>query len=236
MSSSTSKTMYRIGKYFEKNPTWQVEKSPWKAKQILKIIKDNNLDPYTICDVGCGAGEILNQLYLQMHSKISFTGYELSPDGFELCQSRKKDRLQFHLGNLFDDNNAFFDLVMAIDVVEHVENYFDFLRNLRKKGKYKILHIPLEICVQTVFRGTWFTKSRQRVGHIHYFTKETALAALTDTGYEIVDWFYTSEAIDLPFKSFKSLLARYPRKIFCKISKDITVRVLGGYSLLVLAK
>jgi cyclopropane fatty-acyl-phospholipid synthase-like methyltransferase len=230
-----SEKMYTTGEYLEKNPTWHVEDSAWKAKQILKIIERNKLQPSSICEVGCGAGEILNQLYLQMPSTVSFVGYEISPQAFELCQQRKKDRLQFHLKNIFEDNKVYFDIVLAIDVIEHVEDYFGFLRSLREKGQYKIFHIPLDISVQKVLRGA-LIKLRQTFGHIHYFTKETALATLADTGYEILDYFYTASSIDLPAKSFTTLLARLPRKILYKLNKDIAVRVLGGYSLMVLTK
>jgi len=56
--------MYRSNEYLKNNPTWHVEDSPWKAKQILKIIGNNNLQPNSICEIGCGAGEILHQLFL----------------------------------------------------------------------------------------------------------------------------------------------------------------------------
>ncbi len=228
--------MYTQGEYLEKNPTWHIKDSPWKAKQILKIVKKNNLQPNSICEVGCGAGEILYQLYIQMPIHVLFAGYEISPQAFELCQQRERKRLRFYLKNLLQDDKAFFDIVLAIDVLEHIEDYFGFLRNLRKKGQYKIFHIPLELSVQTVLRSSPILKERQSAGHIHYFTKETALATLIDTGYEILDYFYTAGSIELPAKSFKSLLARLPRRIMFKLSKDITVRILGGYSLMVLTK
>ena len=79
---------------------------------------------------------------------------------------------------------------MAIDVFEHVEDYFGFLRKLREKAEYKIFHIPLDLSVQTVLRSSPIIKGRKSVGHIHYFTKETALETLKDTGYEIIDYFY----------------------------------------------
>lgn len=231
-----SEEMYIRGEYFEKNPTWHVEDSYWKALQIIKIIERNCIKPQSICEIGCGAGEILNQLYLKMHNNVSFEGYEISPQAFELCQQREKQRLQFNFKNLLEDEKSFFDIVLAIDVIEHIEDYFTFLKNLREKGLFKIFHIPLDLSVQTVLRNSPILKVRQKVGHIHYFTKETALAILNETGYKILDYFYTAGSIDLPEKSFKSLLARLPRKILYKLNKDITVRILGGYSLIVLTK
>jgi len=228
--------MYTQGEYLDKNPDWHVEDSPWKAEQILKIIEKNNLRPSSICEVGCGGGEILNCLYRKMPSNVSFVGYEISPQAFELCQRRKIDRLQFYLKNLFDDAEAYFDIVMAIDVVEHVEDYFNFLRNLRIRGRYKIFHIPLDLSVQTVLRSSPLLRGRRLVGHIHYFTKETALAALVDTGYEVLDFFYTAGSVELPSKSLYSSLAKWPRKILYHLNEDVSVRILGGYSLMVLAK
>ena len=228
--------MYKQGEYLEKHPTWHIEDSPWKTKQLMKIIKRNHLQPTSICEVGCGAGEILNQLYSQLPENIKFSGYEISPQAYALCQQRKKERLQFHLKNLFDDKEAFFDMVLAIDLIEHIEDCFGFLRDLHKKAEYKIFHIPLELSVQTVLRSKPILKSRQVVGHIHYFTKETAIAILEDTGYEVLDYFYTGSSIDLHANSFQTLFARLPRKIMYKLNKDIAVRILGGYSLMILAK
>jgi len=228
---------YVTKEYLDNNPTWHVEDSPWKAEQILKIFRRNNLQPNSICEIGCGAGEILRQLLLQMDSNTTFVGYEISPYAFELCLQRKTERLDYKLSNLFDDTAAYYDVVMAIDVFEHVEDYFGFLRNLRNKGKYKIFHIPLDMTARDVFKMIPIMNSREKVGHIHYFSKDTALAALRETGYEIVDCFYTAGEIDLATsKTLKSFLLKIFRKIGFKIKKDLTVRVLGGYSLMVLTK
>jgi cyclopropane fatty-acyl-phospholipid synthase-like methyltransferase len=228
--------IYTHGEYFQKNPTWHVEDSQWKAGQIIKIINENHINPKTICEIGCGAGEILNQLHLKLDNNISFIGYEISHQAFELCKHKEKDRLHFYCKDLLEDNNAFFDLVLCIDVFEHVEDYFSFLRNLCNKGQYKIFHIPLELSAQKLLRTSAFRLARYKVGHIHHFTKETALWTLKDTGYEILDYFFTAGSIDLPAKHFKTLLAKIPRKMMYSLSKDMAVRILGGFSLMVLTK
>ena len=80
--------------YLHANPTWHVEDSPWKATQVLKLIERNQLQPKSIAEIGCGAGEILNQLYLRLDDKaIEFSGYEIAPDAYKLCMQRAKDRL-----------------------------------------------------------------------------------------------------------------------------------------------
>lgn len=229
-------TIYENGTYLGNNPTWHEEDSSWKAKQIIKIIKSNNIIPNTICEIGCGAGEILNIMSQVYEEKVMYFGYDISPNAYEICKKKSKHNLNFILKDLLEEKDVMFDVLMAIDVFEHIENYYNFLRNLRNKGVYKIFHIPLDMSVQAVMRGSPLMKARSSVGHIHYFTKETALAALKDTGYDILDYFYTSGSIELPNREWKAQLLRLPRKLLFSINQDLAVRYLGGFSLLVLAK
>lgn len=229
--------IYMSGTYLEKNPGWHVEKSPWKARQILKMLRQNHLTPATICEVGCGAGEILAQLQHEMDPSCTFWGYEISPQAVELARGRENEQLHFKLGELTQEKVSF-DLMLMIDVIEHIEDCFSFLRNLKPKSGYKIIHLGLDLTVESLLRPQallGFRSTRGHVGHVHYFTKNMALAMLEDLGYEVIDYFYTQRPI-LPTDSMKRKLFQLPRKVCYGIRKDLAVRVLGGYSLLVLAK
>src|SRR2546429_4975878 len=190
--------IYTSGDYLEKNPAWHVEESPWKAQQIIRMMRQNQISPRTICEVGCGAGEILKQLQENMENECMFWGYDISPQAFELAKSRANERLQFKLADIRQEKDVFYDLILVMDVIEHLENYFSFLREIKAKSHYKILHIPLDLSVQTVLRSEGLLKVREAYGHIHYFTKESALQALKDTSYEVLDYFYTARAIEVP--------------------------------------
>jgi len=227
--------VYVTGEYLAKNPSWHVEDSPWKARQILRMIAKNKLSPRTICEVGCGAGEILRQLQLNMNVQCEFHGYEISPQAYELCQQRANDKLQFHLGDLLEAEQDHFDLILLIDLVEHLEDYYGFLRQIRPRSDYKILHIPLDLSVETVLRASRIERTYNVSGHLHYFTKETALRALGHCGYRVLDWFYTQALLELPAKT---RLARLVRPVVClmtAVSKDWTVRFVSSCSLMVLA-
>ena len=224
--------LYADGLYLECNPTWHEEDSPWKAGQIAKILTRNNIKPSTVCEAGCGAGEILNSLARQYGDGVSFSGYEVSPQAFAICHRKQGENLKFYLIKDLGEIKSQFDVVMAIDV----EDYFGFLRQLRTKGTYKIFHIPLDLSVQWLLRASPILKQRTSVGHLHYFMKDTALATLKDTGYEIIDYFYTGNGVELPNRGWKANLLKLPRKLFFAVNQDLAVRILGGYSLLVLAK
>ncbi len=226
---------YKDGSYLKANPAWGIEESAWKTKYILKMIERNRLSPKTLCEVGCGAGEILVQLQKKMENCMLW-GYEISPYAFNLCRPRANDRLSFRLKDILQEEDVFFDIILLIDVIEHIEDYFAFLRRIKQKSTYKIIHFPLDLSVESVFRLKPLMKRREEVGHIHYFTKELAIQVLKDTGYEVIDCFYTPSDIELPAQSFKRRFMRWPRRLFFSIHKDLAVRVLGGYSLLVLAR
>lgn len=228
--------IYKDGTYLENNPTWHEEDSSWKARQIAKILEKNNVKPETICEIGCGTGEILNSLSKKFGGDIEFSGYEISPQAFEICCKKQKDNLNFYLENFLTAEESGFDVVLAIDVFEHVADYLGFLRKLRSKGEYKVFHIPLDLSVQTVLRSSPILKERKRLGHLHYFTKETALATLEDTGYEIIDFFYTHGTLEIPDQGWKTRLLNFFRKLFSSINEDLAVRILGRSSLLILAK
>jgi 2-polyprenyl-3-methyl-5-hydroxy-6-metoxy-1,4-benzoquinol methylase len=235
-ANSTNNDRYNNGDYLQYNLTWSVETSAWKAEKIYGILNKNNIKVKNICELGCGAGEILNQLSLRISDGV-FCGYEISRHAFELCKTREKENLKFEFGDLLSEsNNEYFDLLLVIDVMEHIEDCFTFLRNCRKKANYKIFHIPLDMNVQAVLRTTPILASRKMVGHLHYFSKETALATLKECGYKIIDFEYTNSSIEFKNRSLKNKILDIPRKLFIKINPDLTVRILGGSSLLVLAE
>lgn len=235
ISESHQPNMYTDGAYLTKNPLWHTDESPFKAKQILRMIEKNGLQPKTICEVGCGAGEVLKRLQERMDASCCFCGYDISPQALEMCESRRNDRLQFKLADISRERSPLFDLMLVLDVFEHVEDYLGFLSGIRQKSNLKIFHIPLDLSVQAVLRKRGLLKRRELFGHIHYFTKETALETLRYAGYEIFDYFYTPRSIELGDELVKRI-ARLPRKLGFAIHQDLTVRILGGYSLLALAK
>lgn len=231
--SREENNIYHTGEYFQKNPQYHVEDSLWKAQQIQKLLFKQNLLVNSVCEIGCGGGEVLRQLQLQMPQSSVFFGYEISPYAYEICKSRENERLHFYLEDILVKDIKPVDLLLCLDVFEHVEDYLGFLRIVKQKAKYKIFHIPLDLSINSLLRYRSILYAREKVGHLHYFMKVTALATLRDTGYQIIDYIYTPSSLDRG-KGIKSKIAKLPRKVLYKINQDVAVRILGGYSLLVL--
>ena len=125
---------------------------------------------------------------------------------------------------------------MMIDVFEHIEDYMTALRRLHDRGRRALFHIPLDLSVQGLLRVSPILTARSSVGHLHYFTKETALATLADTGWRVIDAEYTCGSLSLPAKHLRTHVARLPRALGMRLAPDWAARVLGGFSLLVLAE
>lgn len=227
--------VYKDGSYLEKNPVWHIEESPFKVKYILELLRRNNLQPASVCEVGCGVGEVLRLLQLEMPANTELMGFEISPQAHELSKPRENTHLHFKLADITKEPATSFDLLLLQDVVEHVEDYFSFLRAMRTLARYKILHFPLDISVQAVIRKNGLLNRRHDYAHLHYFTKETALQALYDTGYQVREYLYTPRSNTLG-SQFNQKLMLLPRAALFAIHKDFGARVLGGYSLMVLAE
>lgn len=225
---------YVEGEYFEAHPDWHVEDSAWKAGQVLTMLERHRLAPRSVCEVGCGAGEVLRQLHNLLDPATVLVGYEISPQAHALACTRATERLSFVLGDLADEQDVF-DLLLVLDVVEHVEDPLGFLRALKPRARKALFHIPLDMTAQAIARNLIVETCREPFGHLHYFQKETALATLADAGYEVLDWTYTPASFAHAASGVRARSIQALRRALFKASPDLLQRLVGGWSLLVLA-
>jgi SAM-dependent methyltransferase len=228
--------IYQDGAYLKTHPSWHAEESPFKVRQILRMMNRRSLAPKTVCDVGCGAGLVLAELQSSLPADCVCWGLDVSPDAIAMAAWRARPNLTFRVHDIRREHcDMFFDLILVLDVFEHVDDYMGLVRDIRPKGKYKLFHIPLDLSVQAVARRNGLLRRRDEHAHLHYFTKETAIRTLTDVGYKVVDHFFTPRCIELAV-SWVQKVARVPRQACFALAPDLTVRFLGGYSLMVLAE
>lgn len=226
--------MYADGSYRANNPGWHSADSAWKADRIAAILTRNSVDFTSCIEVGCGAGQVLAHLSQRMPGK-KFTGYDVSPDAAKFWTAPPNSDLSYHLQN-FTETDASVDLLLLIDVFEHVEDYMGFLRKLSRRARWFVFHIPLDMHVSGLLRGRQL-HARRQVGHLHYFSRATALATLADTGYAVV----ADELTNLSHETTEGRraltnFANVARAGLQAISPNLAAELLGGYSLLVLCR
>ena len=229
------KNRFLTGEYLEKVPHWHTDDSAWKANRVHQMLQRNGLEPRVIGEVGCGTGEVLRQLQLHMDPQCRFFGYDIAPQAIELSRASQNDRLECCLADIREDANARFDLLLILDVLEHQENYFSFLRETKPLASYKLFHTVLDLSAQAVLRKENLSRRRQLTDDLHFFTKETFLQALRDEDYEVLDCSYVARSMHRASGIARKIL-QLPRSICFALDSDFAARLLGGYSVFVLAR
>ena len=177
---------------------------------------------------------MVTELLAQEFPSSRFEGFDLSDDAKEFWKQRRSlSNLTYRTANIVDSPQVF-DLVVCLDVFEHVEDYFGFLRSLRATGKQFIFNIPLDMNVMKIVTpGIRF--AREEVGHLHYFNKYTAVQTLTDTGYRVQD-AHLSPAFTFTMPRNIRQAAILPiRLLSLMLGKRFASTVFGGVSLVVTA-
>jgi len=135
-----------------------------------------------ILDAGCGSGR--NMVELARHGSV--TGVELSDASVELA--RERDSGEVLEGSVMDmpiDDDTF-DLVVSLDVIEHLDDDVGALRELRRVTR------PGGALLVTVPAYQWLWSGHDEINHHRRrYDRATLLAAADDAGWscELVTHF-----------------------------------------------
>jgi predicted TPR repeat methyltransferase len=229
------KDIYNDQTYLANNPTWHEEDAIFKADHIERILRKHPVQFETVCEVGCGSGEILVQLQKRFTEVQKWVGYDISTDAIAIAGTKANDHLKFELQDIaLVEKSISFDVMLVIDVIEHLENYFSFLDSITEKSTYFIFHIPLDMCVWSLLREGILIESKKRVGHIHNFSEDFIKSILEDHGFRILAQLYTEPVAKVI--SVKYRIINLARKILYFFSPKFCSKTLGGYSIMVLAE
>lgn len=229
---------YLDGNYLSQNPDWDRGDSLWKAELVKFMLRKHKINPKSICELGCGAGDILRNLQLS-YPNSEIYGYDISPllaKFWEEDKANSLKKINFVLGDFYRLNKTKHDLLLMMDVFEHVRDPYTFLEDARSHAQKFIFHIPLDLSALSVARGYPLINARRAVGHLHFYDKNIALEMLKDCGFRILDWRYTGASLNMPNRAIKTKAAALIRKIFYFLNRDLGVRFLGGDTLVVLAE
>jgi SAM-dependent methyltransferase len=227
------KLIYNNGDYLKNNKEWHEEDSPYKASYVQKIISKNGVTFNSCADVGCGAG-LVTELLAKKYTDTDFIGFDLAAGAKTFWSRRDAKNLKF-MQKSVSEQDTVFDLVICLDVFEHIEDFYSFLRVLKASGRKFIFNIPLDMSVMKLLTSG-IKNVREEVGHIHYFSEYTALETLKDCGYKIDDSFLSVAFLLVPPRNSRQLAVLPFRLITLLLGRSIAARLFGGMSLVVLAE
>ncbi len=98
---------------------------------LRNVIATTN--PVRVLDVGCGTGVNLTELLAQQFPQSDFTGIDSDADSIAFARDNRKANNAQYLVESDELDLGYFDLVIASEVIEHVEDPLAFLQFLRER-------------------------------------------------------------------------------------------------------
>lgn len=131
-----------------------------------------NDDGLKILDAGCGEGHLIEKLF-HKKNKNFYYGTDISETALRKAKQRCPFA-EFKLINLseMDFENNFFDVIICTETIEHILNYGEALKNLKrilKNDGYLIITFPNEI-LWTISRFFLGRKPIKVPDHVNSFT------------------------------------------------------------------
>lgn len=143
-------------------------------KDVIKLVK--LASPNSILDIGCGEGFIIREVADNFNAKITAVDIEKEAIEYAKKNSQRKN-IDYCVGNIFKLNykNNSFDLVMGIEVFEHLKEFevaFEIVSGLTKK--YLLISVPNEpwFRIANVLRLKYLKDLGNTPGHVNNWTKK----------------------------------------------------------------
>jgi len=138
--------------------------------QILSRLLPKDFQPGTIWDAGCGEGQTTFMLSRRF-PQARITGTDLNLINVDRCRriakNARTDNVVFLQGDLVNDGFRA-DLVICFEVLEHIENYRDALKNLTaslRPGGFLVIHTPADTVYQSETWGLRRFMKNDHEGH-----------------------------------------------------------------------
>jgi len=163
----------------------------WKLKYIEKLARNKIVKEQIrhIAEIGCATGFLLDNFCKNLNcSKI---GIDISSENIK-CAAQTYPSISFFEGTFNDYINEnkiterAFDLIILSDILEHVENDVELLKQAGKYSKYVILNLPLEKVLEYKER---IYGMHDKEGHLRAYDIDDAFALCKNAKMEVLAYF-----------------------------------------------
>ena len=150
-----------------------------------------------ILDVGCGTGA--NLLMLSKYGDAE--GVDISEDALAFCRDRGLDKVRLGAGEELPYEDGTFDLVTALDVVEHMDNDLAGLQEMRRvlrPGGRVLLFVPTFMFLWGLQDDVSHHRRRYRLSQLR--------RVLEQAGFEVERTTYANITFFLPILLIRQLM------------------------------
>jgi 2-polyprenyl-3-methyl-5-hydroxy-6-metoxy-1,4-benzoquinol methylase len=167
--------------------------SRWESiYQVSKTFFQGNLDGKTVFDIGFGFAQAI--LYLKSKG-LEVTGLEPSLDGVNYAKENGIEAYHADIENFDIVNSKKFDIVLLLNVLEHLRQPAETLLNIKKQLLHPkgllVIDVPNDFNLfQTIANAEYGLDEWWVVApnHINYFSPSSLMKLLEDCGYAIFDY------------------------------------------------
>lgn len=163
------------------NSQWQkLTKLNFSKRTILEILKEGS-----VLDIGCGDGLLLEHLKNKGHD---VSGVDISAKAIEICKQRGLKCSQMDITDKLPFTDSSFDNVLLIDVLEHLFQPQDVLKEAYRVCKKNIfISVPNFVSFPArlqVLLGKVPENNTARDGHAYWMTWKVINNLLAQAGFE----------------------------------------------------
>lgn len=190
------------------------EKHYWWHKGKLSLVSELHSMYFPadkklrILEIGCGTGEVLNLL----SSFGDVTGMDISEEAVQASQDRGFDVIQGDVNTMdLSSHEDTYDLVLALDVLEHIRDDMETLRRVRKMlkpGGHFFVTVP-------AYKFLW-SNHDEALHHARRYHSVEIRQKLKDTGYELKKSTHFVAALFFPIATVRLLSNFIRRKAYAE--------------------
>lgn len=171
--------------YIKHNPTLGYEDVDYKFSYIQQLLNELtfNKQEISVLDVGGGGGflgKVIVEYFMSQGIKVKFYALDVSLKMLEIQKSNNPymtDVFNCYLDELEIDTP--FDLLLMIDVIEHIPDKDAASRKIQQISDYALYNIPTEVNLMALLKNiymknNYYKMQRDSLGHLHFFTHRTA--------------------------------------------------------------
>ncbi|MDC3408807.1 class I SAM-dependent methyltransferase [Burkholderiales bacterium] len=231
-----NENIYEDGTYVKKNPTLHAEDAHFKFGFIQNLLQKCEFGGATVrvLDVGGGAG-VLGRLVCDY---LVSEGYEVICDAYDLSEEMLAEQIanNAYICSATSDFSKIkrysYDLVLLVDVIEHVHENAKLAKELNNIGKYFLYNVPIERNLfdwlrNIYMRDSYYISQRESLGHINFYSYAESKNFIR-THHYLIDYIFAGYArllLESPFPDYVVQRSNYLRKLELIISRFIYCRL-----------